>query len=62
MNNTEPDDIIGELHFRGDIRDGVLVSRQIIYTPDHGLVVNIASSYDEETDLTTIYYGKYSAQ
>jgi len=46
--------IVGELHYRGDIRDKL--GRQVIYTERHGLIINAAASYDEATDLTTVYY------
>jgi hypothetical protein len=62
VNSTEPEDIVGELHFPGDIRDKF--DRAVVFTDAHGPVISIAAAYDEDTDLTTIFYAKfvYNAQ
>jgi hypothetical protein len=49
-------DIVGELHYSGDIRDKF--GRQVIYTERYGLIINAAASYDRLTNLTTVYYAQ----
>lgn len=49
-------DIVGELHFRGDIRGEF--GRAVAYTEKYGLVYSVAAEYDEAADLTTVYYAE----
>lgn len=49
------DEVVGQLNFTGDIR--ATGGREVIYSPKHGAVKPVMSSYDVDKNRTTISYG-----
>ena len=46
------DEMIGKLHYKGDIRAGY--QPQVAYSPRYGVIVPAMVEYDEESDRTTV--------
>jgi hypothetical protein len=44
--------IIGQLNYRGDIREGM--NPRVMDSPKHGPVLPAVVEYDEERDITTV--------